>query len=203
MQPSTQAPAYSKESSEKKQQPLRKSTWRQNAGMVKGAGMILLTMMLPAFAARAHIYSADLSDCDERKRKMVSSRFDAHNFIVDSGAATSCCWDASCFKNIRRTATLQFVKTASGELIEVSGIGTIVIRMLDQNGVWNSIEVHNVLYVPELHMNLLSSCCGRCAACSPRAMYPIYFGCMPCSMQYCYITLCHAAQIPTVYLHHR
>ena len=114
---------------------------------IKHTSFLLLSILTSTFPIATDILNIGSNDNDRKRRR---SNTNGTSFCIDSGAAKSCCHDKSLFKTMRACAKLQFVRTASGELIEVSGIGTVVVRMIDYDGIWREIEVENVLYVPEV-----------------------------------------------------
>ena len=87
----------------------------------------------------------------------IGSKFDvtSESFVLDSGASDHLCCQKSLFVGeIRplRGVNLQGV----GGMVKASGYGTIQFSVADDDGVKHTFRVHNVLYVPEAPMNLLS-----------------------------------------------
>jgi hypothetical protein len=86
-----------------------------------------------------------------------SSRFDIKSlvFVVDTGSSDHLCKDKELF--IGEIVPLQHVKLQGvGGLTEAKGYGTIKFNIFDDDGVEHNFTIHNVLYVPDAPMNLLS-----------------------------------------------
>ena len=75
-------------------------------------------------------------------------------FIVDSGATRHMVTSDECLTEV--VPYNSKVKVAGGRTLEVRGSGTLVVRALDENAVLREIRIEEVLYVPELGVNLLS-----------------------------------------------
>ena len=86
-----------------------------------------------------------------------SSRFDIKSlvFVVDTGSSDHLCKDKELF--IGEVVPLQNVKLQGvGGLTEAKGYGTIQFSLFDDDGAKHVFTIHNVLYVPDAPMNLLS-----------------------------------------------
>lgn len=85
------------------------------------------------------------------------ARFDLRSltFVIDSGSSDHLCKDKSLF--VGKIVPLQHVKLQGvGGLTEAKGYGTIRFKVFDDDGVEHVFTIHNVLYVPDAPMNLLS-----------------------------------------------
>ena len=83
-----------------------------------------------------------------------SSCFSANNWIIDSGASTHMCKDPNEFDFMNEKYQAQ-ICVGDGRLINAVGIGNVTIRY-DNDGQTGMLELHDVLYVPDLADNLLS-----------------------------------------------
>ena len=77
-------------------------------------------------------------------------------WILDSGATSSCCRDLASFSNLRTHGDLPRVRVASGKFVPCAGIGDINITLRQTDGTTIPLRLHNVLYVPTLAFNLVS-----------------------------------------------
>ena len=87
----------------------------------------------------------------------AGSQFDLQSefFVIDTGSTDHLCCNKSLF--VGDIAPLRGVKLQGvGGLLEASGFGTIRFNLFDDNGASHTFTIHNVLYVPEAPMNLLS-----------------------------------------------
>ena len=85
------------------------------------------------------------------------SGLDLHSrsFVVDSGSSDHLCRDKSLFVGDIRPipgVTLQGI----GGVIRAQGYGTIQLYVFDDDGLRHTLRIHNVLFVPDAPMNLLS-----------------------------------------------
>ena len=74
---------------------------------------------------------------------------------IDSGATHHCCVERNAFSTFRPTKTI--VTMANGKKLQASGIGTIQLKVIDSAGKHTSLTLSDVLFVPELTNNVLSS----------------------------------------------
>ena len=80
---------------------------------------------------------------------------DSVNFAVDMCISDTICKDRELFVGkIQRCRNVKI--QGVGVNIKATGFGTIKIRVIDDNGAIHSMLIHNVLYVPEAPLNLLS-----------------------------------------------
>ena len=73
---------------------------------------------------------------------------------VDSGATKHCCGDKSLFTEFK--ACFKQLTVADGAQTLIAGIGTVRLRMLDDDGIERTVILKDVLYVPALDTNLVS-----------------------------------------------
>jgi hypothetical protein len=75
-----------------------------------------------------------------------------HKWIADTGATSHMTGDRKLFVEFRRLQTNRNVRTGGGRL-DITGVGTV--KLIDAQH--SRINLVNVLYVPELTVNLLSA----------------------------------------------
>ena len=79
-------------------------------------------------------------------------------WIIDSGATSSCTNDLSLFSKFSYNAPFKRIRVANGKYAEVRGIGDVVIHVADSvSGTTIKIKLRNVLYIPEVPVNLIST----------------------------------------------
>jgi hypothetical protein len=76
-------------------------------------------------------------------------------WILDSGATAHICHEKSAFNNLEPQSGTT-IEVASGDKIEVEGIGDIWIKVKDNNNETLKIKIERVLYVPKASKNLMS-----------------------------------------------
>lgn len=74
---------------------------------------------------------------------------------LDSGASEHMCFNPEIFKSIQNLTNKKHVKVGNGNLLKIQGTGTIEILAWNNNS-WITTERHNVLFVPDLAINLFS-----------------------------------------------
>ena len=84
----------------------------------------------------------------------------SQQWIFDSGASSHCCHDLSMFTSMSQDLPFKRIKVANGKFANISGIGTIKLSILDhKSNTVVKLVLHNVLYIPEVPVNLISSRC--------------------------------------------
>jgi hypothetical protein len=80
-------------------------------------------------------------------------------WIMDSGATSHCTSDISVFTSLSKNVPFNKIRVANGKYAKVVGIGTVTLRIIDSQHRKRSITIHmkNVLYIPELPVNLIST----------------------------------------------
>ena len=79
-------------------------------------------------------------------------------WIIDSGATSSCTSDLTLFKKISYNPPFKRIRVANGKFAAVTGVGEVDLRIVDSKT--NStcvITLYNVLYIPEVPVNLIST----------------------------------------------
>jgi hypothetical protein len=77
------------------------------------------------------------------------------DWIVDSGASSHLCNDRSKFGRFWESQ-IKTIGLANGEECIVGGEGLVLLETLDLDGKTVKLKLSNVIYVPDLKMNLLS-----------------------------------------------
>ena len=94
--------------------------------------------------------ASEESDEDEKAPDQLP-RVDRHEWILDTGASAHMTWDKRMFSSFKPIVTTRKVQTG-GARLAIEGIGTV--RIADTAN--NTIRFKNVLYVPDLGVNLIS-----------------------------------------------
>lgn len=90
---------------------------------------------------------------DESKRKSVRR---THTWVIDSGATIHCVGDLSLLTSVYYKHHPVMVKVADNRCIRAHAVGTAQIPFTDSKGKTQLITLHNVIYHPHFHTNLLS-----------------------------------------------
>ena len=100
-----------------------------------------------------------LSLSTKTKRKIYHSisnvDTDSYNFAIDTCTSESICKHKELFVGKISPTKNIYVQGVGGQ-IRASGYGTIKIRIMDDDEKYHDIIIHNVLYVPQSPVNLLS-----------------------------------------------
>ena len=81
-----------------------------------------------------------------------------YEFCVDSGANQHMCTDASLFTDIRPlSANQSLIEVGNRQRLRASGIGTVLLTVLDKDAKIELFVLRNVLLVPDMCGNLLST----------------------------------------------
>ena len=79
-------------------------------------------------------------------------------WIFDSGATSTCTSDLSVFTSMSTSVPFKHIRVANGKYAKVSGIGDVELHISDtQSGQTLPIQLRNVLYIPEVPVNLIST----------------------------------------------
>ena len=79
----------------------------------------------------------------------------ADSWILDSGATCHICSNQKLFDEIELKSS-QEVTMGDDRVIKAAGCGTIKIKLTQQGGSYQDCTLYDVLYVPELSLDLLS-----------------------------------------------
>ena len=88
------------------------------------------------------------SECDKKKKN--------HSWVVDSGATIHCVNDFSLLSSVYTDADPVHIKVANGRVLRASAVGTARVSLADATGRLHEVVLHNVVYHPAFHDNLLS-----------------------------------------------
>ena len=89
------------------------------------------------------------------KSEGINVDFDSTNFAIDLGSSDHVCLVKSLF--VGEITPLSNVNLQGvGGIIPASGYGTIQFTVVDDDDLVHQFTIHNVLYVPQAPMNLLS-----------------------------------------------
>ena len=77
-------------------------------------------------------------------------------WVVDSGASVHCIGDASMLTTIYDNHPPVHIKVADNRIVTAHAVGTAEVTMVDLQGRSHSITLHNVVYHPSFHTNLMS-----------------------------------------------
>ena len=80
---------------------------------------------------------------------------DSYNFAIDTCTSESICRHKELFIGETKPCKNIYIQGVAGK-VKVTGYGTIKLRITDDNGQLHDMIIHNVLYVPESAINLLS-----------------------------------------------
>jgi transposase InsO family protein len=79
-------------------------------------------------------------------------------WIIDSGATSSCTNDITAFSTFSRDVPFSRIRVANGKYAKVAGIGKSILNVADSaNGKLLKLPLENVLYIPEVPVNLIST----------------------------------------------
>lgn len=79
-------------------------------------------------------------------------------WIIDSGATSSCTSDLTMFKKISYNPPFKRIRVANGKFAAVAGIGEVDLQIVDSKTQSTCIvTLYDVLYIPEVPVNLVST----------------------------------------------
>ena len=95
-----------------------------------------------------------------KKKKFESSETinldtDSYEIAIDTYTSESVCKEKELFVGKIHSCRRLYIQGVGGK-VKVTGVGTIKIRIVDDDGITHELLIHNVLYVPESPVNLLS-----------------------------------------------
>ena len=133
----------------------RKSKWKRGSTKKKGWRKRRSSKWKSSSTYHAHAIALNI---DDKVGSSASVRFDADSVTVvcDNSANVHVCNDKSCFVGeITMDRSLQ-VATIGGKENTSAGIGTVQWKWKDDDGVFHTFEIRDVLYFPESPVNILS-----------------------------------------------
>lgn len=88
--------------------------------------------------------------------KPVSRKKRQYSWVVDSGATIHCVNDFSLLTSVYTDHDPVNIKVADKRTLRAHAVGTAIVNMTDRNGKTHQLTLHNVVYHPSFHTNLLS-----------------------------------------------
>ena len=79
-----------------------------------------------------------------------------HKWVIDSGASVHCICDPSLLTSIHYKHPPVVIKVADNRTLSAQAVGTVILPLHDTHGRTHHITLHNVIYHPNFHTNLLS-----------------------------------------------
>jgi len=79
-----------------------------------------------------------------------------HSWVIDSGASIHCVSDPSLLTSVHYKHPPVLIKVADNRTLRAHAVGTAILPLLDQHNRTHHITLHNVIYHPNFHTNLLS-----------------------------------------------
>jgi len=79
-----------------------------------------------------------------------------HKWVIDSGASVHCVSDPSLLTSVYYKHPPVLIKVADNRTLQAHAVGTAVLPLLDQHRKTHNLTLHNVIYHPNFHTNLLS-----------------------------------------------
>jgi len=81
-----------------------------------------------------------------------------HSWVIDSGASVHCVSDPSLLTSVYYKHPPVLIKVADNRTLRAHAVGTAILPLLDQHNKTHHLTLHNVVYHPNFHTNLLSVC---------------------------------------------
>ena len=112
--------------------------------------LILLTTSTPTCAHCMSLSQSRISipnDTHKRRRR---------SWVIDSGASVHCVSDPSMLASVYYKHQPVMIKVADNRTLSAQAVGTAILPLLDDNNKTHLITLHNVIYHPNFHTNLIS-----------------------------------------------
>ena len=114
--------------------------------LCRSTRMILLTLSTPSC-------NRCMSIAHRGVRTNKSKRF---NWVIDSGASVHCTSDPSLLTSIYYKHPPVIIKVADNRTLRAQAVGTALLPLIDLHNKTHHVTLHNVIYHPNFHTNLLS-----------------------------------------------
>ena len=85
-----------------------------------------------------------------------SHRHRHSSWVVDSGASVHCVSDPSMLTSVYYKHPPVMIKVADNRTLHAHAVGTAILPLLDDHNRTHYITLHNVIYHPSFHANLIS-----------------------------------------------
>jgi len=79
-----------------------------------------------------------------------------HQWVIDSGASVHCISDPSLMTSIYYKHPPVVIKVADNRTLHAHAVGTAILPLVDQHNRTHHVTLHNVIYHPNFHTNLIS-----------------------------------------------
>jgi len=87
---------------------------------------------------------------------MHRNRHKRHSWVIDSGASVHCVSDPSLLTSVYYKHHPVLIKVADNRTLHAHAVGTAILSLVDQYNRTHTVTLHNVIYHPNFHTNLLS-----------------------------------------------
>ena len=87
---------------------------------------------------------------------MTRNRHKRCSWVIDSGASVHCVSDPSLLTSVYYKHHPVLIKVADNRTLRAHAVGTAILPLLDQHDKTHHVTLHNVIYHPNFHTNLLS-----------------------------------------------
>ena len=84
------------------------------------------------------------------------NRHKRHSWVIDSGASVHCVSDPSLLTSVYYKHHPVLIKVADNRTLHAHAVGTAILSLVDQYNRTHTVTLHNVIYHPNFHTNLLS-----------------------------------------------
>ena len=79
-----------------------------------------------------------------------------HSWVIDSGASVHCVSDPSLLTFVYYKHHPVLIKVADNRTLQARAVGTAILPLVDQHYKTHNVTLHNGIYHPNFHTNLLS-----------------------------------------------
>ena len=122
------------------------ATHSNDVVLCRSLRLIMMTSSAPSCARcmslRPHRMRRDVDKC--------------YSWVIDSGASVHCVSDPSLLASVYYKHHPVLIKVADNRTLQAHAVGTAILPLVDQHHKTHNITLHNVIYHPNFHTNLLS-----------------------------------------------
>ena len=90
------------------------------------------------------------------RHRIHRSKGKHHSWVIDSGASVHCISDPSLLTSVYYKHPPVIIKVADNRTLRAHAVGTAILPLLDLHSKTHHVTLHNVIYHPNFHTNLLS-----------------------------------------------
>ena len=94
--------------------------------------------------------------CMSLSHRMSHNARRRHDWVIDSGASVHCISDPSLLTSVYYKHPPVLIKVADNRTLHAHAVGTAILPLVDQHNRTHNITLHNVIYHPNFHTNLIS-----------------------------------------------